>query len=102
MIFIIPLPPARKSRHLVNAVQIGSQSWLMHSEATESKFQTAGSQDVPFISVSLSAEIDIEKEIDELHCSPDWKGGLARKVLIRYPDFQVTLRTSKASKSSNS
>lgn len=68
----------------------------MQSETVESQFQMGGSQETPTIVGGLSAELDIEKEIEELHCSPDWKGGLARKVLIRYPDFQITLRAMKA------
>ena len=68
----------------------------MQSETVESQFQMGGSQETPTIVGGLSAELDIEKEIEELHCSLDWKRGLARKVLIRYPDFQITLRAMKA------
>ncbi len=28
--------------------------------------------------------------------SPEWQSGIARKVLVRYPDLQVTLRRMKA------
>ncbi len=43
-----------------------------------------------------SVALDLDKEIDELHRSAQWETGIARKVLIRYPDFQITLRTMKA------
>ncbi len=43
-----------------------------------------------------STELDLGKEIKELHLSPEWQIGIARKVLIRYPDFQITLRVMKA------
>ncbi len=43
-----------------------------------------------------SGTFDIEKELDELHRSTDWQRGIARKVVIRYPDFQITLRAMKA------
>lgn len=42
-----------------------------------------------------SAHLNLEREIEELHHSPEWENGIARKVLIRYPDFQITLRLMK-------
>ncbi len=43
-----------------------------------------------------SVALDLDKEIDELHRSSQWETGIARKVLVGYPDFQITLRTMKA------
>ena len=43
-----------------------------------------------------SAELNIDKEVEELRYSPEFESGIARKVLIRYPDFQITLRVMKA------
>lgn len=40
--------------------------------------------------------LDLEAEINELHHSPEWANGIARKVLVRCPDVQVTLRAMKA------
>jgi quercetin dioxygenase-like cupin family protein len=68
----------------------------MQSEKVESKFEKASVQETPRMVGSHSTELDIDKEIEELHCSPDWKGGLARKMLVRYPDLQIMLRAMKA------
>jgi quercetin dioxygenase-like cupin family protein len=43
-----------------------------------------------------STELDLESEIAQLHCSPEWSTGIARKVLIQYPDLQISLRTMRA------
>lgn len=56
----------------------------------------AGSAASPAAVQARSAEFDLEKELAELHQSPEWPSGNARKVLIRYPDLQVTLRAIKA------
>lgn len=42
-----------------------------------------------------SADFDLEHELDELHRSSEWETRIARKVLIRYPDLQMTLRVMK-------
>lgn len=68
----------------------------MQLEEIENKCLNGGSQGEPMITEGRSAELDIEKEIEELHCSPEWKDGIAGKILIRYPDFQITLRAMKA------
>ncbi len=68
----------------------------MQSETIESKSPNGSLQEAPVIVEGRSAELDIEKEIEELHRTPEWKGGIARKLLIRYPDFQITLRAMKA------
>ncbi len=46
-----------------------------------------------------SSELDLTRELEELRHSPEWETGIARKVLIRYPDFQITLRRMKANTS---
>lgn len=43
-----------------------------------------------------STELDLESEIAQLHRSPEWSTGIARKVLVQYPDLQITLRIMKA------
>ncbi len=49
-----------------------------------------------FILAGSSTEVDLFRELEELRNSPDWSSGIARKVLIRYPDFQITLRRMKS------
>lgn len=53
-------------------------------------------QPTPIVLPSHSAEFDFAKELEELRTSPEWESGIARKVLIGYPDLQVTLRRMKA------
>ncbi len=43
-----------------------------------------------------SAEFTLEQEAEDLIRSSQWPMGIARKVLIQYPDFQITLRRMKA------
>lgn len=43
-----------------------------------------------------SAEFTLEQEAEDLVHSPQWQTGIARKVLVQYPDFQITLRRMKA------
>ncbi len=43
-----------------------------------------------------SAEFILEQEAEDLVRSPQWQTGIARKVLVQYPDFQITLRRMKA------
>ncbi|MGE5109545.1 MAG: hypothetical protein ACM3JB_01725 [Acidobacteriaceae bacterium] len=50
----------------------------------------------PLILAGRSTEIDLFRELEELRNSPEWSSGIARKVLIRYPDLQITLRRMKA------
>jgi quercetin dioxygenase-like cupin family protein len=50
----------------------------------------------PVVMPGRSAELNLDKELEELRRSPEWESGIARKVLIRYPDFQLTLRRMKA------
>ena len=44
----------------------------------------------------MSVEFDFNQELEQLRDSPEWESGIARKVLIRYPDLQVTLHRMKA------
>lgn len=50
----------------------------------------------PFILAGRSTEADLFRELEGLRNSPDWSSGIARKVLVRYPDLQITLRRMKA------
>ncbi len=58
------------------------------------KIQNAGHE--PIALPGRSAEFSLEEELEELRRSPEFEGGIARKVLIRYPDMQITLRRMKA------
>lgn len=44
-----------------------------------------------------STEFSLDEELEALRNSPQWLSGIARKQLIKYPDFQVTLRRMKPS-----
>jgi quercetin dioxygenase-like cupin family protein len=57
--------------------------------------QASSANTLASMSVS-STELDLESEIAQLHRSPEWSTGIARKVLVRYPDLQITLRTMTA------
>ncbi len=50
----------------------------------------------PVVMPGRSMEFALEKEVEELSRSPEWQNGIARKVLVRYPDLQITLRRMKA------
>lgn len=68
----------------------------MSTETNQNKIQAGISQEAFTLVESSPTELDIAKELDELRRSPEWQSGIARKVLIRYPDFQITLRAMKA------
>lgn len=53
-------------------------------------------QPTPIVMPGGSAEFDLAKALEELRNSPEWQSEIARKVLVRYPDLQVTLRRMKA------
>ncbi|MGB6724484.1 MAG: hypothetical protein WBE74_01190 [Terracidiphilus sp.] len=42
-----------------------------------------------------SIEFSLDDELEALRNSPEWLTGIARKKLIQYPDFQMTLRRMK-------
>jgi quercetin dioxygenase-like cupin family protein len=44
----------------------------------------------------LSADFNLDLEAEDLVHSPQWQTGIARKVLVQYPDLQITLRRMKA------
>lgn len=50
----------------------------------------------PVALTGQSAEFNLEQEAEDLVRSPQWQTGIARKVLVQYPDFQITLRRMKA------
>ncbi len=43
-----------------------------------------------------AASLDLNAEIMALRNGSEWKNGVARKELLRYPDFQITLRLMRA------
>lgn len=53
-------------------------------------------QATAFILAGRSTDVDLFRELEELRNSPEWSSGIARKVLVRYPDLQITLRRMKA------
>jgi len=50
----------------------------------------------PILMLGASTELDLEQELEALKYSEQWETGIARKVLIRFPDFQITLRRMMA------
>ena len=50
----------------------------------------------PIMMPGRSAEFDLSRELEKLRQSPEWESGIARKLLISYPDLQFTLRRMKA------
>ncbi len=63
----------------------------------QEKVCSQGAQPTPIVMPGRSAEFGFGKEVEELRNSPEWESGIAKKVLIRYPDLQVTLRRMMAS-----
>ncbi len=53
-------------------------------------------QPSPSVMPGRSAEFDLGAALEALRNSEQWETGIARKVLLRYPDFQITLRRMKA------
>lgn len=43
-----------------------------------------------------TVSFDVTFEVEALRDSAEWNSGIARKVLVRYPDLQITLRRMKA------
>lgn len=68
----------------------------MQPESVQNQVPDSGLRAAPVALPGPSSEFDLDHELDELHRSPEWESGIARKVLIRYPDFQITLRAMKA------
>ncbi len=50
----------------------------------------------PVALTGQSVEFNLEQEAEGLVRSPQWQTGIARKVLVQYPDLQITLRRMKA------
>lgn len=63
---------------------------------TQNAVQQGGSANSLGSMPIASTELDLELEIAQLHRSPEWSTGIARKVLVQYPDLQITLRTMRA------
>jgi quercetin dioxygenase-like cupin family protein len=60
------------------------------------KVQSQVTPPTPIVMPGRSAEFDFSQQLEQLRQSPEWESGIARKVLISYPDLQVTLRRMKA------
>lgn len=43
----------------------------------------------------MPARISLDDEMEALRNSPDWQSGIARKKLVHYPDFEISLRRMK-------
>lgn len=63
---------------------------------TQNAVQQASSANTLASMPVASTGLDLESEIAQLHRSPEWSTGIARKILIQYPDLQITLRTMRA------
>lgn len=57
---------------------------------------SVNSQPTSIAMTGRSADFDLDREIEDLSRRPEWESGIVRKVLVRYPDLQVTLRRMKA------
>ncbi len=55
-----------------------------------------GLQSNPVVLTDQSAEFNLDQQAEDLVRSPQWQTGIARKVLVQYPDFEITLRRMKA------
>ncbi len=62
----------------------------------ESQYIPNAQQPNPLAPTGQSAEFTLDQEAEDLVRSPQWQTGIARKVLVQYPDFQITLRRMKA------
>lgn len=63
---------------------------------TQNAVQQASSANTLASMPVSSTELELESEIAQLQRSPEWSTGIARKILIQYPDLQITLRTMRA------
>lgn len=69
----------------------------MQAESVQN--QSAGLRPItaPVALPGPSSEFSLDRELKELYGDAEWESrGIARKVLIRYPNFQITLRAMKA------
>lgn len=69
---------------------------FMQSEPIENKMKYGSSQGTPNLAGGSLIELDIETELEQLRRSGEWRSGVARKVLVSFSDFQITLRAMKA------
>ncbi len=60
------------------------------------KIQSNAAQGGPIMMLGRSTEFDLNRELEQLRQSEEWDGGIAKRVLVRYPDLQITLRRMKA------
>ena len=69
----------------------------MQPESLAKQVPAAGLRPMAVVALpGPSSEFNLDEELKELHGSAEWESGIARKVLVRYPDFQITLRAMKA------
>lgn len=73
-----------------------SADGFMQSEPIENKVKHGSSQGPPNLTVGSPIELDIEKELEQLRRSGEWRSGVARKILVSFSDFQIILRAMKA------
>ena len=60
------------------------------------KVQSQVARPIPIVMPRRSTEFDFAQELEQLRQSPEWESGIARRMLISYPDLQITLRRMKA------
>ena len=68
----------------------------MQFEKTKIRSPEAGALVTSSATRERPIQFDVWEELGELRQNAEWRGGIARKVLIRCPDLQVTLRAMKA------
>ena len=68
----------------------------MQAESVQNQSAGSRSMAAPIALPDPVSEFNLDEQLYELHRSPEWESGIARRVLIRYPDFQITLRAMKA------
>lgn len=68
----------------------------MQFENTRIQSSSTGTEVEPSIIQERPVQLDVWEELDELRRSPEWKVGIARKVIVQLPDMQITLRAMKA------
>jgi|SRR5579871_3289260 len=69
----------------------------MQTESVQNQAAGLPPMAAPVALPGSSSEFNLDHELDELRGDPECEsGGIAREVLIRYPDFQITLRAMKA------
>lgn len=68
----------------------------MQTESVQNQAAGMRSMAAPVALPDAVSEFNLDEQLYELHRSPEWESGIARRVLMHYPNFQITLRAMKA------